>query len=265
MFYQSPEFKNLFIEFIQLCNQAVMKIYDTSFNVYFKEDKSPLTIADEEVNLMICDFLKSINNKYEKDILIISEENKKIDYNNRRNYDYAWIVDPIDGTKEFVKKNGEFTINIGLIFKNTPVFGIVSVPVTGDIYYGIDGVGSYKLSKNNTTQLIVSPKDFNDSNIRITVSNSHLNNKTSEFISKFNNPELVRVGSSIKLLYIAENKADIYPRIAPTSEWDTCAAHAVVKFAGGRVVIYQENKSYDELDEVIYNKSNLLNPYFICY
>ena len=137
-----------------------------------------------------------------------------------------------------------------------PVFGIVSIPVTGEIYYGVEGIGSFKIEKGLTKRLNVNPEKPNDK-IKIIASASHMNPETEEYIKQFSNPELVTVGSSIKLLWIAENKAHIYPRIAPTSEWDTCAAHAVVKYAGGHV------KHYQTKQELSYNKENLLNPFFI--
>ena len=137
------------------------------------------------------------------------------------------------------------------------MFGIVSIPVTGEIYYGIKDVGSFKIIDDKFTKLQINEKDLSKEGLKIVASASHLNEETKKYINKFKNPVIVNTGSSIKLLWVAENKADIYPRIAPTSEWDTCAAHAVVKYAGGKVLQYDTN------NEVIYNKENLLNPYFI--
>lgn len=261
MFYQQKEFIDSFIKLIKECNKIVLDIYNSEFEVITKSDNSPLTMADKKCNQHICNFLK---NNHEN-ILIVSEENKSIDYNERKKHDLCWLIDPIDGTKEFVKRNGQFTINIGLCRKGVPIFGIVSIPVTGEIYYGIEGVGSFKLVGNNTKKLKTLEKDFTKEGLNIVTSASHLNDKTKLFLELFEKPNIVSTGSSIKLLWIAEGKADIYPRLAPTSEWDTCAAHAVVKYSGGRVLKYTElNKDFTG-EELVYNKENILNPHFIVY
>ena len=258
MFYKEEIFLKNMINLIKECNNIVIKIYEDDFKISSKKDESPLTKADTECNKHICKFINKlyINNE----TILISEENKNSDYIHRKNKKYAWLIDPLDGTKEFIKKNGQFTINIGLCKNNVPVFGIVSIPCTGEIFYGIEGVGSFKLINQNLTKLEVNQfKDFNKPKLKIIASSSHLNNETKKFISNFNDPIKINIGSSIKLLLIAENKADIYPRIAPTSEWDTCAAHAVVKYAGGKVLVYNSE------NEIKYNKENLLNPNFIVY
>ena len=254
MFYKNENFIQGFIKLIKECNEIVLNIYKTDFNVINKEDESPLTLADKKCNDHICDYLKNIkiNNSG-----IISEEIKNDSYDKRKHLEWTWLVDPLDGTKEFVKKNGQFTVNIGLCQNGIPVFGIVSIPVSGEIYYGVKDVGSFKILDENVTKLQIKEKDLSREGLKIVASASHLNEETKKYISKFKNPIIVNTGSSIKLLWVAENKADIYPRIAPTSEWDTCAAHAVVKYAGGKVLQYNTN------NEVIYNKENLLNPYFI--
>ena len=273
MFYQEIEFIEGFIHLIKECNEIVLNIYNTDFEVDYKEDESPLTIADKLCNEHICSYLEKLNQRLmeneiieKDDILIISEENKNLDYEFRKNKKWCWLVDPIDGTKEFVKKNGEFTVNIGLVEDGIPVFGIVSIPVTGEIYYGVEGSGSFKIDPNNVIAIddnviaelkINADKNFDDKNVRIVASSSHLNKETQDFIDKFDEPIIISTGSSIKLLFIAEGKADIYPRIAPTSEWDTCAAHAIVNCAGGFVL------NCDTLIELTYNKENLLNPNFI--
>lgn len=273
MFYQEIDFVERFIHLIKECNEIVLNIYNTDFEVDYKEDESPLTIADKLCNEHICSYLEKLNQQLmeneiieKDDIIIISEENKNLDYEFRKNKKWCWLVDPIDGTKEFVKKNGEFTVNIGLVEDGIPVFGIVSIPVTGEIYYGVEGSGSFKIDQNNVIAIddnviaelkINADKNFNDKNVRIVASSSHLNKETQDFIDKFDEPIIISTGSSIKLLFIAEGKADIYPRIAPTSEWDTCAAHAIVNCAGGFVL------NCDTLTELTYNKENLLNPNFI--
>ena len=257
MFYQTDDFLQGFIDVMKLCNSKILEIYHSpSTKVYYKNDQSPLTLADQTANKIICDYLQELNSSTGLNIGIISEENKNESYQIRSQYKYVWLVDPLDGTKEFVKKNGQFTVNIGLCHQGIPVFGIVSIPVTGEIYYGILGIGSFKLPHQ---KLQVLPKNLEKSGLKIVTSASHLNSDTREYLQQFSKPEIVHTGSSIKLLWIAEGKADLYPRLAPTSEWDTCAAHAVVKYAGGTVLQYNTNI------ELKYNKENLLNPYFIVY
>ena len=265
LFYQEPEFIDGFIQLIKECNKIVLGIYNSDFKVITKSDDTPLTLADKKCNEHICNFLK---NHY-SDIMIISEENKEICYPERKKHVFCWLIDPIDGTKEFVKRNGQFTINVGLCRNGVPIFGVVSIPVTGEIYYGVEGFGSFKIINDEKTMLQVVKKDFTREGMKIVASATHLNGKTQDFINLLKNPNILSVGSSIKLLWIAEGKADIYPRLAPTSEWDTCAAHAVVKYAGGRVVKYVETndpvKNGFNTEELEYNKENILNPYFIVY
>lgn len=262
-FYQKKEFLNDFIILIKNCHKVILEIYNQDFEIQYKEDKSPLTKADIKSNELIVEHLKNLNQKLNKEInesfCIISEESKNMDYIDRKKYDYSWLVDPIDGTKEFLKKNGQFTVNIGLCKYGIPIFGIVSIPVSGEIYYGIEGIGSFKIEKNITKKLEIKYKDMEKEGLNIVSSSSHMNEDTKNYIKKFKNPNLLNIGSSIKLLYIAENKADIYPRYALTSEWDTCASHAVVKYANGNVL------NVDTNEELIYNKENILNPYFLVY
>lgn len=254
-FYSTHEFIQDFIKLIKQCNDIILKIYYDQFNIIIKTDQTPLTIADIEINNKICKYLMEINKKINIDILIISEENKNKSYEERKKYEWCWLVDPIDGTKEFIQKNGQFTVNIGLVHFGIPVFGIVSVPVTGEIYYGAKDLGSFKLSKDKLSKLIVNKNEI--TKIKIVISNSHINDETYKYIEQFDSYELIRLGSSLKILWISENKADIYPRIGYTSEWDTCASHAVLKYAGGKMI------QYDNGEELSYNKEYLLNPYFI--
>lgn len=260
-FYQKPEFINGFKKLIKECDKIILDIYNKDFKVEYKDDKSPLTIADQLSNKHICEYLtqlnKSLEDELKEKLLIISEENKNAEYEYRKLHNWCWLVDPIDGTKEFVKKNGQFTVNIGLTYKNNPIFGIVSIPTKDEIYYGVEGLGSFKISQNKEEKLIINKNKMEKEIINIVASSSHMNDETKEFVKKYENHQIINIGSSIKLLYIAENKADIYPRLGPTSEWDTCAAHAVVKYAGGNVY------KYDSKEQLDYNKDCLLNPYFI--
>ena len=256
LFYQEDTFINSFIKLVKECNEIILKIYNSDFSVISKDDSSPLTLADKKCNEHICNFINKIPIENSG---IISEEIKNDTYEKRKNIEWTWLIDPLDGTKEFVKKNGQFTVNIGLCQFGVPVFGIVSIPVTGEIYYGIKDIGSFKLDTGNKIKLQIKTKDFDKEKLKIVASSSHMNEETNKYISQFKNPDIVNVGSSIKLLWIAENKADIYPRIAPTCEWDTCAAHAIVKYANGKVLDFYSQK------ELIYNKNTLLNPYFTVY
>jgi 3'(2'), 5'-bisphosphate nucleotidase len=268
-------FVNMMIDLMRECDQIVLDIYNSDdFDVEIKNDKSPLTKADKMCNEHIVSFIKK--NFSDHNIAIISEENPEDHtYESRRQFEYCWLIDPIDGTKEFIKRNGQFTINVGLVRNGTPIFGIVSIPVFNQIYYGCEGLGSFKFchkEKNIKKLHIDSSKDFSSTNVRIVASSSHLNQDTENFIKLFKEPCVVNSGSSIKLLYIADDQADIYPRLGPTSEWDTCAAHAVVKFAGGHVLKVDANSvqklsdiNADKLTELSYNKENLLNSYFIVF
>ena len=263
-FYQQPTFLNGFIKLINDCNKKILEIYEQDFEIIYKNDNSPLTNADLESNKLICEYLtllnKNLKEEIGEDFCIISEENKNMNYNFRKEFKYTWLVDPIDGTKEFLKKNGQFTVNIGLCRDGVPIFGIVSIPTSNEIYYGIENLGSFKIENTGEIKkLKINKKDFTQKNMNIIASLSHMNDDTKKYIEQFTTPNLMNIGSSMKLLYIAENKADVYPRYALTSEWDTCAAHAVVKYAGGKVFIAETRQ------ELIYNKENILNPYFLVY
>jgi 3'(2'), 5'-bisphosphate nucleotidase len=246
-------------ELISIAKEAGQKILEVyhkdihNWEVSFKEDESPLTIADQISN-------KIINNKLKEkfpDIPIISEENKQIDYKDRQSFDLFWLVDPLDGTKEFIKRNGEFTVNIALVEKQKVIGGIVYVPVSDKMYYAQQGEGAFLIHKNEKHCLEAANFSETKEGLVIVSSRSHMNDQTKEYISQFTNPQLISIGSSLKLLLVAEGKADLYPRLGPTMEWDTAAAHAIVKEAGGKVIHYESR------EELVYNKENLLNPYFI--
>jgi 3'(2'), 5'-bisphosphate nucleotidase len=240
------------IEIAKQAGKEILQIYEKDFNVEYKEDQSPLTEADKLSNNMITSKLKNLYPA----IPIIAEESKHTPYEERKDWDYFWLVDPLDGTKEFIKKNGEFTINIALIQKNIPILGVVYVPVKDIIYYA-DQNGSFKQEKEVITKLEAKENKSKEKLI-IVASRSHFNEETKNYIKSLGKKyELVSAGSALKLCLIAENKADLYPRLGPTMEWDTAAAHAVVKFAGKKVINYETNK------ELIYNKENLLNPWFM--
>jgi 3'(2'), 5'-bisphosphate nucleotidase len=232
----------------------ILSVYNTAdFNVEAKADNSPLTVADKRAHHAIADVLKSSG------LPVLSEEGKSIPFSERKAWSRFWMVDPLDGTKEFIKRNGEFTVNIALIENGEPVLGVVGVPVTDEVYYGAVGVGAFKKSGDAIKSLPVrSGLDLNASGLRVVASRSHLTPETQVFIDKLKSPTLVSKGSSLKFLMLADGQADVYPRYAPTMEWDTAAAHAVVNQCGIKVMQFGSDQ------ELVYNKENLLNPYFVC-
>lgn len=226
----------------------IIEIYESGdFSIEAKSDDSPLTLADKASHNAIVAELKATN------LPILSEEGRSIPYEERKGWDYFWMIDPLDGTKEFIKKNGEFTVNIALIHKGEPVLGVVYTPVLQDLFYAVKGEGSYK----NDQRIQVNTFSKIDPQLRVVASRSHLTDETKEYVESLNDPQMVSKGSSLKLLMVAEGEADLYPRYAPTMEWDTAAAQIVVTEAGGTVTIK------DSGEPVVYNKENLLNPWFL--
>ena len=250
--------KNELTKIARHAGAAIMDIYknEDDFGVETKGDDSPLTKADKAANDVICKGLEWIS----PEIPIISEENKLTDYSARKDYDYCWLVDPLDGTKEFIKRNGEFTVNIALLKGNRPVMGVVYAPVPDEMYWGVKDNGAY-LKVGDAPEKKLEPKQFNlsDANLNLVCSRSHLNEGTQKFVEKFEDPNLVSKGSSLKFLILAKGEAHVYPRIAPTMEWDTGAAQIVLEEAGGKVLHFETNQPLD------YNKENLLNPFFVAY
>lgn len=240
-----------------LAGEKILEIYHQDFEVSYKEDNSPLTLADLAANTLICSFLK---NHFLK-IPIISEELKEVPYQERKNEKYLWLIDPIDGTKEFVKRTGEFTVNIGLVENGEPILGVVNIPCQNITYFAAKERGAYKINHqtNKITPIFVNSFKESSPHLKLVVSVSHPSKETEAFVSKYTSPGLIAAGSSLKLLKVAEGSADIYPRLGPTSEWDTGAAHAILKEAGGICI------TADTLEPLHYNKENLKNPFFICY
>lgn len=255
--------------------KAIMAIYDTAdHGVEYKGDNSPLTLADTESNHIICEGLQRIN----PHIPIISEETRAMAYDIRKNYQYCWIVDPLDGTKEFIKRNGEFTVMIGLVQGGTPVLGVVHVPVSGKTYYAVAGKGAYvRDAEGNTTPIQCKEFSISDFGLTIVGSASHKGTgATDEFTELFESPKFSTLGSSLKLLMVAEGEAHVYPRMAPTMEWDTAAADIIVKEAGGVVLqagkVTGKGELLEDWRDVLvkeqpldYNKEDLLNPCFVVF
>jgi len=262
------EFLNTAIEASIKAGLAILEVYQSeNFEVRLKTDQSPLTMADKKAHNVIVGFLKKTG------LPILSEEGKNIPYETRKNWNKFWLVDPLDGTKEFIKRNGEFTVNIALIENEKPIAGVVYVPVTDTLLFGTNDKGAFRVegalekATNLHEQDWISladkiPDDLASEKWRVVASRSHMSLETEDFIESMmaDHPEIeiVSKGSSLKLCLVAEGKADIYPRFGLTSEWDTAAGHAIITASGGRVVL-----AADENIELTYNKENILNPYFI--
>lgn len=233
--------------------EVIMEVYAKDFSVDYKEDNSPLTEADQRANEIIVEGLNRLNAK----LPILSEEGKMIDYEDRKGWDYFWMVDPLDGTKEFVKKNGEFTVNIALIHNKTPILGVVYAPALNEMYWAKMGEGAFKNGVSLPLQENQNPEKI----LRVVASKSHLSPETQTYIDELakntESIECVSKGSSLKLCMVAEGSADVYPRLAPTMEWDTAAADAIVRESGKMTFCYPDETA------VVYNKENLLNPWFV--
>jgi len=248
---------------LEICNIAILAgdeilhFYNEDIEVTSKIDSSPLTKADLASNKFIIDSLNTLDSN----IPILSEESL-VNWNTRKNWKKYWLVDPLDGTKEFIKKNGEFTVNIALIENNKPILGVIFVPAKSALYFAQKGFGSFLLhTKIALNSLDVTKKNTvsKPSNIvRIIGSRSHSNNTFTNWVNeKFPNAEIIQAGSSLKFCLIAKGEADIYPRFGPTSEWDIAAGHIILNEAGGKILTLENN-------EINYNeKESVLNPEFI--
>lgn len=239
--------------------REILSVYnsDQAIAVTTKADNSPLTDADRRAHRLIQDQLRKLT----PDIPILSEESELADYQTRRAWQQYWLVDPLDGTKEFVKRNGEFTVNIALIEEGRATTGVVHVPVSGITYLGKLGHGAWKQEGSSVTTIESSSLNIAGDPVRIVASRSHrgelLDGMLGLIESELGKIELVSMGSSLKICLLAEGKADIYPRLAPTCEWDTAAAHAVLSAAGGDIVD-------TEFRPLLYNqKAEMLNPHFL--
>jgi 3'(2'), 5'-bisphosphate nucleotidase len=234
-----------------LAGEAILEVYNSDFEIEEKSDLSPLTEADLRSHKVIVRGLDSIDSK----IPIISEEDNLQNFDKRKKWKRYWLIDPLDGTKEFINKNGEFTVNIALIENNKPVLGVVHVPVSAETYIACQGFGAKKIDSQGTIKTISVRKKTNNP-INVIGSRSHRGNSLVKFLDNLGDYQFYSVGSSLKFCMIAEGKADIYPRFGPTSEWDTAAAQVITEQAGGMVIDIKGN-------QLLYNtKKDILNPYF---
>jgi len=265
------EYLSVAIQAAVLAGKEIREVYQRDITVELKDDKSPLTEADKRANNVIVEKLK------ETDLPILSEEGKTINFSDRSSWKLFWLVDPLDGTKEFIKRNGEFTVNIALINGNTPVGGVIYAPELDVFYFGCDEIGSYKLdadfehlqhlilNSNLLDQFILKstklPMNDVARDYTVVASRSHMSEETLTFVESLKSihgkVDLISKGSSLKLCLVAEGKADIYPRFAPTMEWDTAAGQAIAQGAGFKVI------DANTKSNLTYNKENLLNPWFI--
>lgn len=230
-----------------LAGKAIMDIYgDGDFTIEYKENNSPLTSADKAANRIIVDMLKENFPGY----AILSEEEK--DNPCRLNNDYCFVVDPLDGTKEFIKRNGQFTVNIALSYKHKSVMGVIYVPVTGELYYAAKGLGAYLEKDGVITKLYVSKEVKEKSDLKVVMSNSHGCPQMEELLEKYNLKNFIKIGSSLKGCMIASGKADVYYRHNPTMEWDTAAMQCIVEEAGA---IFKQMDN----TEMLYNREDCIN------
>lgn len=243
----------------------ILNVYNSlQFDIVEKSDKSPLTLADKKAHIKIMEYLSKTK------IPILSEEGRDIAYSERKDWNLLWIVDPLDGTKEFIKRNGEFTVNIALVKNGKTIIGVIYVPVKNTLYFGVENVGAYKIDSINNGNYLLDNILKNSKKMPIQTlrnnfiafgSRSHNSKETTAFFKKLKqkHPKLnvIAMGSSLKFCLVAEGFADIYPRFSPTMEWDTAAGQAILEAAGKELIDYQTKKPMK------YNRENLLNNWFI--
>ncbi|KZN57515.1 3'-5'-bisphosphate nucleotidase [Pseudoalteromonas luteoviolacea CPMOR-1] len=240
------------VELARLAGEEIMQIYAKDFAIEYKNDDSPVTEADLAANRVITAGLSRLT----PEIPILSEESANISWQERQTWQRYWLVDPIDGTKEFIKKNGEFTVNIALIENGKPTMGVVFAPALNVCYLAAQSIGAFRECGEARIELKVTKK-ANTGTIKVVGSRSHPSPALAEYLGQFDDIEMVPKGSSLKLCLVAEGEADIYPRLGPTSEWDTGAGHAVASIAGATV-------SQIDGSPLTYNqKESYLNPFFV--
>lgn len=244
-------------ELAERAGEAIMDIYSTAdFETRYKEDASPLTAADLAAHQVLVDGLAELT----PDIPVLSEESSDISYDQRRQWETFWLVDPLDGTKEFIKRNGEFTVNVALIRGGQAVMGVVHAPALETTYWAVEGLGAFKRTSQGQAPIRVAKDDSPP--ITVVVSRSHLRERDEQFIAelreRYDSVHLQPTGSALKLCLVAEGSADVYPRFGPTMEWDIAAAQCVVEQAGGVV-------ESEEGGALRFNKESLVNPLFIAH
>lgn len=270
-FSHFPQLTLIAIKAAVKAGQQVLEIYNSGYSTTYKEDKSPLTSADVKAHETISAMLS------DTDIPLLSEEGRNIPWEKRRTWHYFWLVDPLDGTKEFISRNGEFTVNIALISGHNPVIGVIYVPVSGMLYFANQAIGSWSVdcaqsqvdSETITLEYLLStgkklPLEKSSNPVTILASRSHLTPETSGMIERigelFPDCRIINAGSSLKFCRLAEGNAQYYPRFSPTMEWDTAAGHAIAAFAGISV------NAWPGMDSLVYNnKESLVNPWFMAY
>ena len=269
------DIKQLLLTSIQAsieAGEAILEVYESDFAVEQKDDKSPLTLADKRSHEIIVEHLSRF------DIPILSEEGRDIPYPQRKPWDTLWVVDPLDGTKEFIKRNGEFTVNIALVKSGRPILGVIFIPVKNMLFFAAEDIGSYRadlsqveIAGQGQAEEIVDALTAKATKLpdaasaqrpyTIVGSRSHSTPELEAFVAEKRKEhadlEYISSGSSLKICLVAEGKADIYPRLAPTMEWDTAAGQAIAECAGAKVLQHDTDKSLS------YNRENLLNPWFI--
>lgn len=242
---------------IELCEkaaEAVMDIYSSgTANIKNKKDSSPVTDADLLSNRIITDGLKVLY----PDIPVISEENKILSHQIRKTWKYCWLLDPLDGTREFINKTGEFTINLALVREGRVIAGFVNVPFFTKTYFAVKNKGAFCKTGGKMKKIVVQDFPGRNKTKRVTISRYHPDNKTSAYINSLHDVELIKVGSSLKILNIAEGKADMYPRLARLNEWDIAATQIILEEAGGSVVSFYTGKP------LTYNRKQMRLPAFI--
>jgi len=254
VWYDDSRMLEPLLDIARIASRRILEIYATDFAVNKKSDQSPVTAADMAAHDAIVRGLQHLT----PELPVLSEESSQIPFSERRRWGSYWLVDPLDGTKEFINRNGDFTVNIALVQEHAPVVGVVHIPVENLSYYGVVGAGAYRVKTGAAPQAIqVRPLD--GKTLRVVASRSHRGELLDGYLEKLGAHEIVSRGSALKFCLVAEGAADVYPRLGPTSEWDTAAGHAVLLAAGGQVINVDGSP-------LCYNrKESLLNPHFIAY
>lgn len=250
---------NLAQDILPIAKEAgrlILEIYEKDdFQVEKKQDDSPVTIADKTSNDFICDALEKLT----PNIPIVSEERPVADFSERKQYEYYWLIDPLDGTKEFINRNGDFTVNIALIHGKNPVLGVVFVPVQNKMYWAVKGHGAWEIQDGVKKQLFADTFKMSQSGLAIAVTRSHFNQETANYIGEFTFPRLIAAGSSLKVIMVARGEAHLHPRFGPTMEWDTAAPQIILEEAGGKIL--KHDGSAFEYNQ----KDSLENPNYFVY